>query len=73
MVFSKGFLINIGFKPDSGKIMYSALRDVQMNQKNDASILEDRRVKHDPEHKPTIQLFVSRSCNTNLACQDRMM
>ena len=50
MVFSKDFLINIGFKPNSFQIIYSALRDVQMNQNNDASILEDRRGKHEPEH-----------------------
>ena len=56
MVFSKGFLINIGFKPNSDKIMH-----VQMNQNNDASILVDRRGKHKPEHKPIIKLFVSRS------------
>ena len=61
MLFSKGFLINVGFKPNSDKIMHSALRDVQMNQNNDASILEDRRGKHKPEHKPIIQLFASRS------------
>ena len=42
MVFSKGYLINIGFKPNNDKIIYSALRDAQMNQNNDASILEDR-------------------------------
>ena len=56
MVFSIGFLINIGFKPNSDKIMH-----VQMNQNNDASILVDRRGKHKPEHKPIIKLFVSRS------------
>ena len=61
MVFLKGNLINIGFKPNNDKIMYSALRNVQMNQNNDASILEDRRCKHEPEHKPIIQLFASRS------------
>ena len=61
MVFSKGFLINIGFKPNSDQIMYSALRDVQMNQNNNASILEDRRGKHEPEPKPIIKLFASRS------------
>ena len=52
MVFSKGFLINLGFKPNSDKIMHSALRDIQMNQNNDVPILEDRRSKHEPEHKP---------------------
>ena len=61
MMFSKGFLINIGSKPKSDQIMYSALRDVQMNQNNDASILEDRRGKHEPEPKPIIKLFASRS------------
>ena len=61
MVFLKGFLINIGFKPNSDKIMYSGLRDVQMNQNNDASILEDRRRKHELEYRPIIQLFASRS------------
>ena len=61
MVFSKGFLINIGFKLNSDQIIYSALRDVQMNQNNDASILEDRRGKHESEHKPIIKLFASRS------------
>ena len=58
-MFSKGFLINIGFKPNSDQIMYRALRDVQMNQNTDASILEDRRGKHEPEHKPIIKLFAS--------------
>ena len=50
------FFINIGFKPNSDKIMH-----VQMNQNNDASIFEVRRGKHKPEHKPIIKLFVSRS------------
>ena len=60
MVFSKGHLINIGFKPNNDYIMYSALRNSQMNQNNHASILEDRRGKHEPEHKPVRKLFVSR-------------
>ena len=61
MVFSKGYLINIGFKPNNDYIMYSVLRDVQVNQNNDASILEDRRGKHEPENIPVRKLFVSRS------------
>ncbi|KAK3801814.1 hypothetical protein RRG08_048401 [Elysia crispata] len=32
-------------------VIRSALRDVQINQNNDAPPLEDRRGKHEPKHK----------------------
>ena len=58
---SKSILINLGFKPNNDKILYSALRDIKMNQQNVAPILEERRGKHEPKHKPIMKLFANMS------------
>ena len=50
-VCKKFFLATFGFKANNDKIIRSALRDVQINQNNDAPPLEDRRGKHEPKHK----------------------